>query len=205
LRNIEKVKSVPKGDPSDKMKSAKLQFKVKNLINPFVIIVFAVVLRLLPHPPNVAPIAAMALFGGVYLNKKYALIVPLVALFISDLFIGFYSSMAYVYFSFLLTGMIGIWLRRHKSFTNIILASLVSSTFFFLITNFGFFLTNDLYPKTLNGQLEAYIMALPFFRNTLLGDLGFVGLFFGGYELVLLLTSNRKAQMSKLHLKSKNF
>jgi hypothetical protein len=74
-----------------------------------------------------------------------------------------------------------------------------------LITNFGFFLTNDLYPKTFAGQMEAYVMALPFFRNTILGDLGFVALFFGSYELVLLLISNRKTQMSKLNVKSKNF
>jgi hypothetical protein len=172
------------------MQSSKLQFKVRSLVNPLVIIAFAVILRLLPHPPNVAPIAAMALFGGAYLNKKYALVVPIIALFISDLFLGFYTSMPYVYGSFLLTGLIGIWLHSHKSFTNIFFASLVSSTLFFLITNFGFFLTNDLYPKTFSGQLEAYIMALPFFRNTLLGDLGFVGLFFGSYELILYLVKH---------------
>lgn len=166
------------------MKSGKFPFNIKSLINPLVIIIFAVALRLIPHPPNVAPIAAMALFGGVYFNKKYALIVPLVALFISDLFIGFYASMPYVYGSFLITGLIGIWLRSHKSIPNVLLATVTSSVLFFLITNFGFFLTNDLYPKTFSGQMEAYIMALPFFRNTILGDLGFVILFFGTYEVV---------------------
>ena len=165
--------------------------KLQKIISPLLIIGIAVVLRLIPHPPNVAPIAAMALFGGVYLNKKYALIVPLIALFISDLFLGFYSAMPYVYCSFLLTGLIGIWLRMHKSFTNVILASFVSSTLFFLITNFGFFLSNDLYPRTLSGQIEAYVMALPFFRNTLLGDLGFVGLFFGSYEFIFLAISKK--------------
>lgn len=167
---------------------------LKKLINPSIIIFFAVVLRLLPHLPNVAPIAAMALFGGVYLNKKYALIVLLVSLFISDLFLGFYASMPYVYGSFVLTGLIGIWLRTHKSVPNVILASFSSSVLFFLITNFGFFLTNDIYPRTFAGQIEAYVMALPFFRNTLLGDLGYVSLFFGSYELVLQFISNRKSQ-----------
>src|SRR5205807_1011366 len=114
-------------------------------------------------------------------------------------------SMPYVYGSFLLTGFVGIWLSKHKSFTNIFLASVFSSVLFFLITNFGFFLSNDLYPKTLSGQLEAYVMALPFFRNTLLGDLGYVGLFFGTYEFVLMLILNRKSQMSKIQLKSKSF
>lgn len=178
---------------------------MQTIVSPLLIISFAVILRLLPHPPNVAPIAAMALFGGVYLNKKYALIVPIVALFISDLLLGFYASMPYVYGSFLLTGLIGIWLRKHKNIPNVILATITSSILFFLITNFGFFLTNDLYPKTVVGQIEAYTMAIPFFRNTLLGDLGYVALFFGSYELVLQFISNRKSQMSKDILKSKNF
>src|ERR1700733_8993168 len=98
--------------------------KLQKLISVLLIIIFAVVLRLLPHPPNVAPIAAMALFGGAYLNKKYALVVPLIALFISDIFLGFYSGMIFVYGSFFLTGLIGLWLQRHMSFRNIVLASL---------------------------------------------------------------------------------
>lgn len=185
------------------MQNSKLQITIQNSISPLLIIFFAVILRLLPHPPNVAPIAAMALFGGAYLNKKYALIVPSLALFISDLFIGFYASMPYVYGSFLLTGLIGIWLRKHKSIPTVILASLSSSVLFFLITNLGFFLTNDLYPRTVPGQMEAYIMALPFFRNTLIGDLGYVGLFFGGYEMVLL-SLKLKIKSSKLQVKCKN-
>jgi hypothetical protein len=158
--------------------------KIKKLLTLLAIIAFAVILRLVPHPANVAPIAAMALFGGAYLNKKYALFVPLIALFVSDMFLGFYASMPYVYGSFLVIGVIGIWLRKHKSVQNVIVASVCSSILFFLITNFGVWLVNDLYPKTVSGQLEAYIMALPFFRNTLLGDLLYTGLFFGGYELV---------------------
>lgn len=167
------------------LKSFKL--KMKNVISPLLIIIFAVLLRLLPHPPNVAPIAAMALFGGAYLNKHYALVVPLVALFLSDIFLGFYSGMIFVYGSFFLIGLIGLWVQKHKSFRNVILASLGSSILFYLITNFGVWLTGTMYAKSLNGLFESYIMGLPFFRNTLLGDLGYVGLFFGGYELVLRL------------------
>ncbi len=187
------------------MKNSKLQIKVQNIISPFIIIAFAIILRLVPHPPNVAPIAAMALFGGVYLNKKYALIVPIIALFVSDIFLGFYSEMIFVYGSFLLTGLIGLWLRNHKSFRNVILASSGSSIMFFLITNFGVWLMSSMYDKTFNGLLESYAMGLPFFRNTLLGDLGYVGLFFGSYELLSLFILNRKTQISKLHLKSKHF
>jgi hypothetical protein len=161
-----------------------IQITFKNVISSLLIIVCAFLLRLLPHPPNVEPIAAMALFGGVYLNKKYALIVPLISLFISDLFLGFYSEMSFVYGSFLLIGVIGLWLRDHKSFKNIVFASLTSSILFFLITNFGVWIMGTMYDKSLNGLMESYIMGLPFFRNTLLGDLGYVGLFFGGYELI---------------------
>jgi Family of unknown function (DUF6580) len=182
------------------MQSAKLPFKLQNVISPVLIIAFAAILRLVPHPPNVAPIAAMALFGGAYLNKKYALVVPLVALFLSDIFLGFYQGMLFVYGSFLLIGVIGLWLRTHKSFRTVILASIGSSILFYLITNFGVWAAGTMYERSLNGLFECYFMGLPFFRNTLLGDLGYVGLFFGGYEIVLQIISNRKSQMSKLQL-----
>lgn len=169
---------------------------MKNLISPLLIIVIAVVLRLVPHPANFAPIAAMALFGGVYLNKKYALIVPMLAMFVSDLFLGFHNTMVFVYVSFLLTGAIGLWLRKHKNTQNIIISSFASSIIFFLITNFGVWLAGNLYPMTITGLVECYILAIPFFRNTILGDLVYTGVFFGGYELILR-TLNLKLQITK--------
>ena len=159
--------------------------KLHTLVAPVIIISIAVALRLVPHPANVAPIAAMALFGGVYLDKKYALIIPLVALFISDLFLGFHGTMLFVYGSFLMTGLIGLWLRNHKQIQHVIAASLFSSLLFYLVTNFGVWLTGTLYAKTMTGLFESYTMALPFFRNTIIGDLLYVGLFFGAYEVVL--------------------
>ena len=158
---------------------------MKRLISPLVIILFAVTLRILPHPPNFAPIAGMALFGGAYLNKKYALIVPLVAMFISDIFLGFHSGIPFVYGSFLIIGLLGIWLRKNKNMKMIILAALSSSFIFFVITNFGVWLAGSLYPKTVDGFVQCYLYALPFFRNTIIGDLFYTGLFFGSYELLL--------------------
>jgi hypothetical protein len=152
------------------------------LISPSVIIVGAVLLRLIPHLPNFAPIAAMALFGGTYLNKKYALVIPLLAMFVSDLFLGFHSTMPYVYSSFFLTGLIGLWLRSHKNWKNVLAASLGSSVLFFLVTNFGVW-ASGWYPQTLTGLTQSYLAAIPFFRNTLAGDLFYTGVFFGGYEL----------------------
>lgn len=154
-----------------------------------------VVLRLVPHLPNFAPIAAMALFGGVYLNKKFALIVPLIALAVGDFFIGFYQPylMAAVYGSFLLVGLIGLWLKNHKTLPNILGASLIGSILFFLITNFAVWAVQPLmptpmYPQTWQGLLQCYTMGLPFFRNTLLGDLFYVGAMFGLMEAVLWIT-----------------
>ncbi len=159
--------------------------KLQRFISPLLIILFTVVLRLIPHPPNFAPIAAMALFGGVYLNKKYALIVPLVAMFASDIFIGFHNTMLFVYGSFVMTGIIGLRLKKHKTMSNIIGAAIASSLLFFIITNFGVWLVGGLYPKNLKGLIDAYFYAIPFFRNTLMGDLFYTGLFFGGYEVIL--------------------
>ncbi len=149
------------------------------------LIIGAALLRLLPHISNVAPIAAMALFGGTYLNKKYALIVPLAAMVLSDFFLGFSASTPFVYLSFLITGFIGLWLHSHKSIQTVIGASLVSSLLFFLLTNFTFWYVTSLYPKTFSGMIEAYVMALPFFRNTIVGDLFYTTVLFGGYETVL--------------------
>jgi len=154
-------------------------------------ILAGIILRLIPHIPNFAPIAALALFGGVYLGKKYALIIPLATMFISDIFIGFYNHwiMIGVYGSFLIIGFLGIYLKKHKTIINIISVSLVSSVLFFVITNFAMWaIPSSLYPHTWQGLLQCYIMGLPFFRNTLAGDLFYVGAMFSLYELVLYIT-----------------
>lgn len=149
-----------------------------------IIILFAVVLRLIPHPANVAPIAALALFGGVYLDKKIAFIIPLAAMIVSDLFLGFHASMAAVYGSFFITVGIGLWVRQHKTVFSIIGASVLSSVIFFILTNFNYWYVDALYPKTLGGLVMSYTNALPFFRNTIIGDLFYTGIFFGAYELL---------------------
>lgn len=166
---------------------------LEKLINPLLIIFIAAALRLAPHPPNFAPIAAMALFGGAYFNRGYAFLVPIVAMLASDLFIGFYSPvvMGSVYGSFILAGLIGLWLKKRKSPRNVILAAIGSSVLFFLITNFAVWL-GGWYPRSLTGLIECYTLALPFFRNTILGDLFYTGVFFGGYELVLRLVRKPK-------------
>jgi hypothetical protein len=156
---------------------------MKKILLPITIISLGVILRLMPHPANVAPITAIALFGGVYLDKKYAVFLPLFTMLISDAFLGFYPGLVTVYLSFILIGGMGLYIRNHKNITTVILGSLLSSVLFFLITNFNWWYIDALYPKTMQGLLSSYINALPFFRNTFLGDLIYTGIFFGGYEV----------------------
>jgi len=147
-------------------------------------IFIAAFVRLIPHPPNFAPIAAMALFGGAYFTKKWAaIVVPLTALFITDLIIGFHGTMWAVYLSFILIVMIGMMMIKKKKISNIFLASVSSSVLFFVISNFGVWITGAYYSKDITGFTACYTAAIPFFHYTLLGDLFFVALLFGAYEL----------------------
>ncbi|WP_242085135.1 DUF6580 family putative transport protein [Aestuariivivens sediminis] len=146
-----------------------------------IIILFIVVaagFRLVPHLPNVTPITAMALFSGVYFNnKKLAITVPLLAMALSDLFLGFTSISLFVYIAFILVGVIGMAMKKMN-----IRSILLSSILFFLITNFGVWLLS--YPKTLNGIIECYTLAIPFFRNALIGDFFFAGVMYYGFDFV---------------------
>ncbi|WP_242119358.1 DUF6580 family putative transport protein [Aestuariivivens sediminicola] len=147
----------------------------------WIIILFVVVaafFRLVPHIPNVTPITAMALFSGVYFsNRKLAFIVPLSAMFLSDLFLGLTTISIFVYLGFVLVGMIGMITRKMN-----LKSILLSSILFFLITNFGVWLLS--YPKSISGIIECYTLAIPFFRNALIGDLFFAGVMYYGYEFV---------------------
>jgi hypothetical protein len=162
-------------------------------------ILLGAVLRVIPHPGNFAPIAAMALFGGANLGKKQALLVPLAAMVISDFFIGFDGiiSRAMVYGSFLAIGLLGIWLKNHKNIYTVVGASLAASVIFFLVTNLPLVHPNSLYPYTWEGAMSSYFNAIPFFKNTLLGDLFYTSVFFGAYELVRYY-SNLRAKRSSL-------
>ena len=159
---------------------------ISKLFQPTTFILIGVFARILPHPANFAPIAAMALFSGTYMSKKQAMVIPLAAMVISDLFIGFDSlpMRLSVYGSFLIMILIGFWLKKHKNIKTVVVATLFSSVLFFVITNFSVWVFGTMYPKTVSGLAECYLLAIPFFRNTILGDTIYSGLFFGGYEFV---------------------
>ena len=149
-------------------------------------IIFALaIFRLMPHLPNVSPVAAMALFGGAYFaDKRMAFIVPFVALFLSDLLLGLHNSMIFVYAGFALTVAIGFMLQNRVTITNTAFAVVASSVLFFLLTNFGAWMMSGLYVKSAEGLMQAYAAGIPFFQNSLLGNLVYAAVIFGGYHLL---------------------
>lgn len=156
-----------------------------------ILLVVGIILRFLPHVPNFAPVVAISLFGGVYLNKRYAVFLPLVLMVISDIFLGIHNVMAFTWGSVLLISLLGIWLKKHKNIFTVIGLSGLSSILFFIITNFGVWLMGW-YPHDLNGLINCYVMAIPFLRISILGDLAYVAALFGAYELVALKVKNTK-------------
>jgi hypothetical protein len=180
--------------------------KALELIVAVIFICFGVTFRLLPHLPNFTPIAAIALFGGVYLSKKLALILPIVAMVISDIFIGSYEPklMVVVYSSFLLCVLLGFWLKKHKKWYVILGGSILGSLIFFLTTNFAVWNFTPWYAKTFSGLAQCYLMALPFFKNTILGDLFFVSCFFGFYEIIEILVKRYLTAKTKIYLVKKS-
>jgi hypothetical protein len=178
------------------MNNKKLSVINKDSVKIFtalLIILFAVFSRLMPHPPNFSPITAVALFSAVYLGKKFSMAIPIVAMVISDLFIGFHSLVPVVYGCFLIITLSGFYLKKHKTIKNIVIFTLSSSLFFFIVTNF-FVWVQGYYGYTFNGLMECYVMAIPFFKNTLLGDFLYTGAMFGLYEFVIVLFGKRSEE-----------
>ncbi len=156
---------------------------------PYALIAAGAVLRLAPHPPNFAPIGALALFGGGVLPLPWGVVVPLGAMVLSDIGLGYLPGtdpgMAWVYGSFVLIALLGGWaLRSRRTVLRIAGTSLASSLLFYVVTNFGEWL-GPLYPHTSAGLAASYIAAIPFFRNTVLSDLGYTLALFGIYESAL--------------------
>jgi hypothetical protein len=165
-----------------------------------IMVVFAALSRLLPHPYNFTPIGGMALFGAAYFTKKFCVFfIPLLAFWLSDLilnnvvytayFEGFqWASISFLFvsISFIAIALFGIiWLKKVTS-GKLIAASLIASIIFFLVTNFGSWLIDPMaiYPKTPTGLAAAYAAGIPFFWNTLLGDLFYTAVLFGTHEWV---------------------
>lgn len=161
--------------------------KRTKIIIAVLVIILAAASRLVNHPFNFTPVIAMSIFAGCYLEARWGIILPLLAMLVSDYFIGFYDFpvMASVYLSIALAFGFGWVLRKYKKWYNVALASLVSSLAFFFITNFAVWIFFDWYPHTLAGLVNCFTLAIPFFRNSLAGDLFYTVSLFGLFELAL--------------------
>lgn len=158
------------------------------------IVLTAAAARLLPHPPNVTPLAAIALFGGAYFSNRWAaFVVPMLALALSNLALGIYWSWSFMawqphlwvqYLSFALVVSLGFLLRGRVNAWRVFCVTLASSVTFFVVTNLGEWAFQAWYPKTWDGLVTCFVAAIPFFRNSLLGDFGFAVLLFGGWWLL---------------------
>lgn len=144
----------------------------------------AAALRLVPHPPNFSPIDAMALFSGAYLGRRWlAFAAPLAAMLISDSVLGFYSGFWMTYLAIALVVLLGSVVLKRVSALRVGGAAIASSVLFFLISNFGTWALSGMYELNATGLAACYIAAIPFFQNTLAGDLFYSGVLFGGFAL----------------------
>jgi hypothetical protein len=159
-------------------------------------IFFAAMSRLLPHPPNFAPIGGMALFGAAYYARRcWAFVIPIVTMWLSDLalnnvvygqyfdgFVWFYSGSLFTYGAFALIALLGLRTLKRVRIPALLLSAVGASVVFFLVSNFGVWWSSGMYPHTAGGLWTCYAAGLPFFQNTLAGDLVYTALLFGVFE-----------------------
>jgi hypothetical protein len=149
-----------------------IKFKnLKHLVLPIGLIVVLSFSRLIPHPSNFTPILAAGVFAGFYFrNFILSIFIVISSMFIGDLVIGFHSTMIFTYSSLILAVAIGLLIKKFN-FKEILFSGLSSSVIFFAVTNFGSWLTLEMYEKNFSGLLQSYFMGIPFFHNTLISTL----------------------------------
>ena len=156
--------------------------------------------------PNFTPIGAIALFGGAYLKNKYhAFLIPIASVWLSDLilnnfiftfysdFTWFYPGFLWQYISFTLIIILGYFYLKKINFKNVFITAISSSVLFFIITNFGVWISGSMYTLDFKGLITCYVMALPFFKGTLLGFMCYSAFLFGILEF-----SKHKFEMLKI-------
>ena len=148
----------------------------------FLVIILGFLSRIVLHTPNFTPILSLALFGGAYLKGRQAIWVPLVLMALSDAVLGFHDTMVYTWGSILVISLVGLWLRNHKNWVNVLSTSLLSSIIFFVVTNFGAYLS--LYPHTWSGLQQCYILAIPFYRSTVVSTMAYSLVLFSVLEFL---------------------
>lgn len=173
--------------------------KKSNLILIILVSLIAFAARFVSHAPNFSPLVAVMLFSGAYSQDKKYIFIPLLALFVSDIFIGFYKLeiMMAVYASLLLISYLGHLLHKQKNIINTLSASLAAAIVFFVVTNWAVWFFGDWYNNDLNGLALSYSLAIPFFKNTLTSTLLYSGLMFGVYEGAQYLLKQKKLLTNK--------
>jgi len=176
---------------SQNIKKIDLRFGVISMM-----ILLAALSRLVPHPANFAPIGAMALFGAAYYSKRrWAFIIPIASMWISDLilnnvvygqyfdhFVWFYSGSLFTYGAFALIVLLGMFTLKKIRIPRLAASALGASVIFFIVSNFGVWFSGIMYPKDLGGLMACYAAGIPFFKNTLAGDLVYSAVMFGAFE-----------------------
>jgi len=136
------------------------------------IVITLIFSRLIPHPPNFTPIISVAILSGFLFKNIYiSFVVLLFSLLISDLFIGFYTNMIFVYISILVIALTYFKNINKINYKKLFLISLTGSLIFFIISNFGVWLLGSMYQKNIHGLVKCYFLAIPFFKNTLLSTI----------------------------------
>jgi hypothetical protein len=160
------------------------------------LILVAALIRVLPHPHNFAPVGAMMLFGAAYFRRSWGLLIPFIALFLSDLVLNnvvysaYYPTFKWVssgwnYLSFAAVFAVGyLMFQKGVHVIKVAGASVSASVVFFLLSNLSTFVETTIYPKTVAGLMACYTAGIPFFANTLVSDLFFSAVLFGAYEWV---------------------
>lgn len=157
------------------------------------IIALAGILRVLPHPWNFTPVIAACMYSGFYMNNRIlAVLLPLLTVFAGDLVLGLYSGMTWVYSSYICVILLGFLFSGSASYKKVGLLTISGSLAFFLISNFGVWLSGMIYPKTMSGFISCYAAALPFFQNSILGTIFYSGVFFGITELLIQKSTDRQ-------------
>ncbi|OGG34970.1 hypothetical protein A2363_01985 [Candidatus Gottesmanbacteria bacterium RIFOXYB1_FULL_47_11] len=155
-------------------------------MDTLLLLIIGVFSRLVPHPANMTAVGALAIFSGARLGMKKSVIITIAVMGISDVILGFHSVMWATYGAMVLAVILGRYVSRSRSVVRIAGVTITSSVLFYLITNFAVWAApGSMYAHTVSGLLDSYIMALPFFRNSLMGDMFYTALFFGAHEWML--------------------
>lgn len=172
-----------------------MRANLQNTIIAVCLVLLAAGLRLLPHPANFAPVAAVAIFGGAVLPRKHAIWVPVVAMMASDLIIGLHNLIAVTWGTYALIALASSYFLRKPNFVRGAALTLSGSLFFFFTTNFAVWIWGQMYAHTWAGLVQCFAMALPFFRNTALSDLAYTASLFGIYWLAIKYGTKVTAQI----------